>query len=213
MARPAQKRAIKQERAARTRKEILEAAIRLFARKGLLATTMSDLAREIGMTPGALYWHFPTKEDLVLGAIEELDARYREAWKDLTTDGRKLSATEQVHLFFQRTQGFVRDHRHYGMFLALLASESVELSARVAESLRETMALYVQVLGGMIKYGKKTGEFREDVDARTLAHALIAAHIGAVLHFNLFDPALSYDEMVAALEKVATSGMLARAAD
>src|SRR5687767_4641490 len=90
-----QKRTIKQERAVRTRKEILEAAIKLFARKGLLATTMADLAKQISMTPGALYWHFPTKEDLVLSALEELETRYKDAWKDLITEGRKLTAREQ----------------------------------------------------------------------------------------------------------------------
>jgi len=208
MSPPAQKRAIKQERAARTRKEILDAAIRLFARKGLLATTMAQLAKEIGMTPGALYWHFPTKEDLLLGAIEELDGRYREAWRDLTTEGRKLPARDQMHAFFLRTNAFVRDNRHYGMFLGLLAAESPELSARVAAALRDAMAVYVQVLTGIIKHGQqRTFEFREDLDARTLAHALIAAHMGAVIHSNLFDPALSYDEIIAALEKVTAPGM------
>lgn len=205
---PAQKRTIKQERAARTRNEILEAAIRLFARNGLLATTMADLAKEIAMTPGALYWHFPTKEDLVLAAVEELDRRYRDAWKELTTEGRKLSARDQLRGFFQRTHGFVRENREYGMFMGILAAESVALSARVAEAIRETLANFVQALTGIIKYGqKKTGEFRDDLDARTLAHALIAAHMGTVIHFNLFDPALSYDEIFAALEKVTAPGM------
>src|ERR1041385_7956617 len=73
------KREIKQERAARTRVEILEAAITLFARRGFLATTMAELAKAIRMTPGALYWHFPTKEDLLLAAIDELHERDRKS--------------------------------------------------------------------------------------------------------------------------------------
>ncbi|HEY8211140.1 MAG TPA: helix-turn-helix domain-containing protein, partial [Myxococcaceae bacterium] len=55
-------RPIKQERAARTRAEIIEKAVRLFSQQGYQATTMVDLARAIKMSPGALYWHFPTKE-------------------------------------------------------------------------------------------------------------------------------------------------------
>ena len=52
MARAPAKRAIKQDRAVKTRQDILNSAITLFARRGILATTMSELARAIHMTPG-----------------------------------------------------------------------------------------------------------------------------------------------------------------
>src|SRR4051812_28323580 len=93
------KREIKQERAARTRVEILEAAITLFARRGFLATTMAELAKAIRMTPGALYWHFPTKEDLLLAAIDELHQRYLNEFVDLLSEHRKLTAREQLLSF------------------------------------------------------------------------------------------------------------------
>jgi len=204
-----QKRAIKQERALQTRRGILEAAIKLFSRKGLLATTMADLAKEIAMTPGALYWHFPTKEDLVLGALEELEARYKDAWKDLVTDGRKLTAGEQLRGFFQRTHSFVRENPQYGMFMCLLSSEAVELSERVTGALRGTINVFVETLTGIIRYGQgKTREFRSDVDARTLAQALIASHMGTIILSNLFTPDTgSYDAMFLALEKVTGPGM------
>lgn len=207
------KRAIKQDRAVQTRKGILEAAIKLFARKGLLATTMADLAKAIQMTPGALYWHFPTKEDLVLGALEELESRYKGEWTQLITEGRGWTATRQLEGFYQRTRDFVRENRHYGMFLGLMASESVELSDRVATSLRKTMELFTHTLRGIIRYGQeKTGEFRTDVDAHTLAQALIASHLGAIIFFNLHETTASYDEMFRSLEKVASSGLAKRAA-
>ncbi|MDQ3262393.1 MAG: TetR/AcrR family transcriptional regulator [Myxococcota bacterium] len=203
-----QKRAIKQDRAVQTRKGILEAAIKLFARKGLLATTMADLAKAISMTPGALYWHFPTKEDLVLGALEELEARYKDAWKDLITEGRTMTAAEQMRGFFQRTHSFVRENPQYGMFMCLLSSEAVELSDRVATALRGTIDVFAHTLTGIIRYGQvKTGEFRKDVDARTLAQALLASHMGTVIFSNLFAPEASYDAMFLTLEKVTAPGM------
>ena len=130
------KREIKQERAARTRVEILEAAIRLFARRGILATTMSELAKAIRMTPGALYWHFPTKEDLLLAAIEELNRRYVDEFDALLTEARKLSAREQLLQFFQRTQAFLRYHREYGIFFGMVAAEAADSNERVAAALR-----------------------------------------------------------------------------
>src|SRR5689334_16351636 len=156
---PAAKREIKQERAARTRVEILEAAITLFARRGFLATTMAELAKAIRMTPGALYWHFPTKEDLLLAAIDELHERYLKEFVDLLAEQRTLPAREQLIRFMNRTSQFLRYHREYGIFFGMVAAESAEANERVAEALRERLNIYVHVLAGIIRYGQKKQEF------------------------------------------------------
>jgi AcrR family transcriptional regulator len=196
------KRAIKQERAARTREEIMEAAIKLFARRGFLATTMAELAKAIRMTPGALYWHFPTKEDLLLATMEELHKRYIQEFVDLfSEEGRKLPAKQQLVQFFQRTQSFLRYHREYGIFFGMVAAESAESNERVAEAARNMLTLYSQVLGGIIKYGqRKTGEFRPDVDPLHAAHAMMAAYMGMITFQNLFRESLQYDPLLSSLE-------------
>src|SRR5579871_496057 len=53
-----------------TRKAILEAAQRVFARSGLSAATLDDIANEAGVTRGALCWHFHSKDDLLEGIIK-----------------------------------------------------------------------------------------------------------------------------------------------
>ncbi len=202
------KREIKQERAARTRLEILEAAIKLFARRGILATTMSEMAKAIRMTPGALYWHFPTKEDLLLAAIEELHRRYIREFNDLLSEGRKLPAREQLAQFFSRTQAFLRFHREYGIFFGMVAAESAETHDRVAEALREALSVYVGVLTGIIRFGQqKTGEFREDVDATAVAHALMGAYMGMVTHQHLFAQTVSFDPLFAGLDALVHAGL------
>jgi AcrR family transcriptional regulator len=202
------KREIKQERAARTREEILEAAIRLFARQGFLATTMAALAKAIRMTPGALYWHFPTKEDLLLAAIEELHQRYIKEFVDLLVEGRKLPAREQLKGFMERTQSFLRYHREYGTFFGMVAAESADTNERVSSALRDAMGVYVEVLRGIIRYGQeKTGEFRKEVDALTLAHSIIGAHLGLIAHNNLFREQTQYDPIMTALDGLIVEGI------
>ena len=205
------KREIKQERAARTRDEILEAAIKLFARRGILATTMSELAKAIRMTPGALYWHFPTKEDLLLASIEELNKRYIKEFEELLTDGRKLSARDQLLQFFQRTKAFLRYHREYGIFYGMVAAESAETNERIAEALRNALTLYAGVLKSILKYGQeKTKEFRSDMDPETLSHALIGSYQGLIIHQNLFQATMQYDPITAAIDKLVMDGLLPR---
>src|SRR5207249_9996940 len=53
-----------------TRLAIIEAAVRIFARSGVPAATIEDIASEAGVTRGALCWHFHSKDDLVSAIIQ-----------------------------------------------------------------------------------------------------------------------------------------------
>lgn len=48
------------------RQELIDAAAFLFASRGFEATTMRDIAAHVGKTPGALYYHFASKDDLLV---------------------------------------------------------------------------------------------------------------------------------------------------
>jgi len=60
------------EDAARTRRSIMNAALKSFSKQGIARTTMENIARTAGVTRGAIYWHFANKRDLVLAIREEV---------------------------------------------------------------------------------------------------------------------------------------------
>ncbi|GHC37366.1 ScbR family autoregulator-binding transcription factor [Streptomyces cinnamoneus] len=60
-----------QERGIRTRRAALEAAAALFAERGYEACTISEILARAGVTKGALYFHFDSKESLARGVLEE----------------------------------------------------------------------------------------------------------------------------------------------
>ncbi len=53
-----------------TRRVVLEAALRVFARSGISAATLEDIAAEAGVTRGTLCWHFHSKDELLSGIIK-----------------------------------------------------------------------------------------------------------------------------------------------
>ncbi len=55
----------------RTRRRILAAALRLFSRDGFHGTSVRSLARSVGLTEAALYYHFPSKRAIVEALYEE----------------------------------------------------------------------------------------------------------------------------------------------
>lgn len=203
------KRAIKQDRAVKTRHDILNSAITLFARRGILATTMAELARAIHMTPGALYWHFPTKEDLLLAAIEELHQRFVASFEPLLIEMVKWPAAKQLEAFCQHTAQFLQDNREHGIFYGMVGAEAAENTEDVASALRTALQVYVTAIQQIIRYGQeKTKEFRTDVDAQTLANAIIFGNIGLVVQHNLFRESLSYAPIVQSLHRVVLKGIL-----
>jgi TetR/AcrR family transcriptional regulator, transcriptional repressor of aconitase len=62
---------ISDERRAARRMQILEAAWTCFQRQGLHATTMDDIIRAAGLSAGAVYSYFPSKETLILAAVTD----------------------------------------------------------------------------------------------------------------------------------------------
>ena len=60
-----------QQRAVLTRARVLTAAAEVFARTGFLAASMNDIVDQAGVTKGAVYFHFPSKEALAVAIVEE----------------------------------------------------------------------------------------------------------------------------------------------
>ena len=56
-----------------TKERILEIALELFAQSGYLGTSMSDIAKELGITKGALYKHYTSKQEILNSIVERMN--------------------------------------------------------------------------------------------------------------------------------------------
>jgi AcrR family transcriptional regulator len=72
--------------AAETRQRILAIAADLFSRQGYTGTTIADIARELGTTTAALYYHFPSKADILGGLLAEPLIAYTRIIENLDSD-------------------------------------------------------------------------------------------------------------------------------
>jgi len=78
----------------RTRRRILDAAMRLFAERGYHASSNADVAEAADLTRGAVLYHFPTREDLVEAAIDHIQQRRTEAFEAAARDHAHGDATD-----------------------------------------------------------------------------------------------------------------------
>lgn len=78
------------------REHILDAALSCFARGGFHATTMQSICREAGISPGALYVYFDSKEALIAGLCERDRAEFAERFAKLATAPNFLEALAAI---------------------------------------------------------------------------------------------------------------------
>ncbi|MGA8303150.1 MAG: TetR/AcrR family transcriptional regulator [Thermoplasmata archaeon] len=154
------------------RARIIAAASTVFRRKGFRNTTMDDIAREIGVSKGALYLYFATKNDL-LGAIQAKSRRtVLQKWERLLEEG-------DVAEGIVRPLDVVFDGRiSPSIYLELIAASPEDPELRKVlrqDSLedRRTMERFLRKL-------QDRGRIPRDRNARVMAHTVLVLLRGAV---------------------------------
>ncbi len=84
------------------RQELMASAAHLFNQRGYDATSMRDIAREAGMLAGSMYYHFPSKDDLIIATYEEGARLITEAVLDaiahITDPWERLEQAAAAHM-------------------------------------------------------------------------------------------------------------------
>lgn len=106
---------------AHARLDILEAAVRAFARTGLHGTTMQDIAREAGYTAASLYTYFKSKQEIVVAMFSHLTDEYVQVLEEPLPSG--LSFRQRFELVLRRQLELAQKRRD--MFTTLMTEERV----------------------------------------------------------------------------------------
>lgn len=163
---------IKDER----RNQILQSALKIFTRRGLAATKMSDISTDTGISYGLVYHYFKSKEDiyseLINYAINSIEKVIEEIKKK--TD----EPIEQIQQIFTRVLNSVENKDTSGFYYVLIMNaitcEAVPVSApKIIEECMNRLAL----LADIISNGQKKGQIREG-DPMELAVTCFSTLIG-----------------------------------
>lgn len=124
-----------------TRRKILREAVRLFARQGYHATTIADLAQAIGLTSGAIFHHFPSKE-AVLDAVIEWLTRGMKIYSDLA-DRSPSGSIAVVQDIIRVMCDHFRRNPEATICLAALATEFAGSNHPMENRLKEVYEVFV----------------------------------------------------------------------
>jgi AcrR family transcriptional regulator len=157
--------------------EIVEAAFEEFARSGFAATKLDDVAARAGITKGTIYLYFPSKEDLFLATVREMNRPSQENLAALTAAPQgSAMAILRSHFAFVYEQ-MVEDRRAREILRMLMAE--VSRFPDLADRWRaEVIGPAVENLRRVVRYGIERGEFRASA-AEDYPHLLFAPVIMA----------------------------------
>ncbi len=141
------------------RRLILDAAVRVFARRGFHTSRVGDIAEEAGISHGLLYHYFSSKDEL-------LETIFRETWDEVLTAIAAVEASgeparEQLRQVAKiLLRGWQTQPARTTVIMREIA-RTPELQRLIADLTKPREAVE-----RIIRRGQETGEFREDVDAR-----------------------------------------------
>jgi TetR/AcrR family fatty acid metabolism transcriptional regulator len=177
------------------RRSLLEAAVRVFARRGYHAARVGDIAAEAGVAHGLLYHYFASKED-VLRTI------FRENWGELLERFRRVEGSDEPA--DEKLEGIakilLRTWRNDPDLVTVMVREVARsrLLQEEVEGIREAFAIVERI----VEQGQTEGRFRSDLDSR-LASWLVYGGLEEVLTGWVLGQLPDTDEAVATAERTA----------
>jgi TetR/AcrR family fatty acid metabolism transcriptional regulator len=148
------------------RRRILQAAVKVFARKGYFAAKVSEVAKEAHVADGTIYLYFKSKEDLLVSLFDEVMSGYvAQARTDLAgVSGvpAKLRLLAEHHL-----AGLGADRDLAVVFQVELRQSTAFMERFTASWLKE----YFDVVAAVVAEGQKDGSLRADVPRKLIVKA------------------------------------------
>jgi AcrR family transcriptional regulator len=160
------------------RDAIRDAAQRLFVRKGVEGARMEEIAAEAGLSAGAIYRYFPSKEHLlravIAGHVSHNEALFHDASEGEATPLSLLLAKGRL-VWEQLGTDEGREHCIVGMESALAAAR---YGGAVAEERRHMWRGAFDFGEMLLRLAQDEGEVDPTLDAQALSRVLLAAWVG-----------------------------------
>lgn len=184
---------ISDERRAARRAQILNAAWTCFQRQGLHATTMDDIIKASGLSAGAVYSYFPSKEELILAAVTT-SLTGLAALLTPTLEARPLPPPDELVRRIAAAIVAFTDRDGYDLRrIALLGWSEAQRNDRLRETMREHYLAFREGLATAAGIWRAEGALPAEADPQRTARVLLSAILGFVAQSALLGDVTAED--------------------
>jgi AcrR family transcriptional regulator len=193
---------VKQARAQATRETLVAGAASVFGRRGYGLASIADIATAAGVTKGALYFHFESKDELARAVIAEQHRRTMAAASAVIDEGRPGLET-MVLLSGVLSRQLLSDP---------VVQAGIRLTTDVAsfdEPVTEPYVDWLRTSEALLRRAREEGDLRPGIDPELLAGMVVASYTGIQLVSETFTGRADLLERVRAFWTVLLPGIVA----
>ena len=147
------------------RHQIVHTARKIVATQGMASFTIQELAKDVGVSEGAIYHHFRSKDDILLELVHEIERTLLDAITD--TERPKGSTLDHLKHLFHRH--FSSLERRSGISFVVIAEALRFGDPPVKQAVRPMVESYLAAIAVIVRSGIDRGEIDKDVDASATA--------------------------------------------
>jgi AcrR family transcriptional regulator len=167
----------------KSKREIIEATIGLLAMKGYGQTSISDISAATGLTKGALYHHFSSKDDLFEVTFRFIADIYEGKLTEL--DSGQTSPVYQLSEFFDMVIDLIEEHDDFMLIACSLVLELDGEKSSFARPIIDVIGEYTTFVERIIEKGQAIREFTTDMDPKLLSLNIIGQLFGNTIPWIL----------------------------
>jgi len=189
---------------------ILTSALQLFIRKGYRSTTVEQIATACSLTKGAVYFYFPNKAAVLFALFDEIEDLMINKMAARVAHAGPSMKDKLVALINSQSQMGLENAERMLLFILMLlefngADDDVETRVKAIYK------RYYKAIEKIIRQGKIKGEFRIDVDVKSMSGIMMAINNGAMMEWYCRSGEHSGRELARAGRVIALSGVLKNA--
>jgi AcrR family transcriptional regulator len=185
------------------KEQILSAAERVFAEKGFQHATISEVAREAGLSDATIYEYFPTKEELLFSIPLETTQKGKETMALHLEYIR--GAANKIRSIIYGYMRFYQNHPDYASVALLILKQNREfLKTEAYQVVREWSREIVRV----VEEGIATGEFKADTNPFLIRSVVLGTIEHSVISWLLLGRPANLVELVDPLTDVIVHGII-----
>jgi AcrR family transcriptional regulator len=187
----------RQERAERTRTAILDAAAEVIEERGFAGASLSDILARAGVTKGALYFHFRSKDELAHALLTE-QLQVEQPFTDLADAGLQ-TAIDLCHELARglRTSARIRATVRLVVEVGSFPGPTPKACAR-----------WIDVVRTYLVAAKDRGDLRQELDPDRVAHWVVAAFLGIQLQSQVLTGRADLHDRVTEMWRIALPGLV-----
>lgn len=150
--------------------QILEAAVKVFARQGFHQSTVAQIAKEAGVADGTIYLYFKNKDDIL---VQFFNYKTKQVFDSFRTEvARADSSLDKLRYLIRRhLQEFQRNRE-----MAVVYQVETHQNSRLAEpQIREMSKMYRDLISEIVEQGQQEGAMRRDLYVGLVKRFIIGA--------------------------------------